>query len=238
MPLTPFDENSPPNNASVSGGAAAIRNLTLLIKTFLTVSFDMTTGLLNPAVIPNKVTTPYGVAGSVYTSTGPSGTPSWVVPGTLVTGMIAMYGLGSPPAGFLNCDGSTPLIATYPTLGALLGTTYGGNGTTTFGLPDLRGRTPVGIGTGTGGGATAWTLNRQVGEETHVISLAEMAAHTHTTQGNYGSGGEGGGDNPLYYDAAQAPVTLQAWPATGSAGSNTAHNNLQPSIGINFVIKT
>lgn len=238
MALTPFDENTPPDNEAVSNGASRIRNLTLLIKTFLTVSFDMTTGLLKPSAVPNGVTVPYGAAGSVYTSNGPAGTPAWITPGTLVTGMVVMYGLGSPPGGFLNCDGSTPLISTYPTLAALLGTTYGGNGTTTFGLPDLRGRTPVGIGTGTGGGATAWTLNKQTGEETHTLSVAEMPAHTHTTQGQFGSGGEGGGDSPLYYDAAQAPLSLQAWPNTGSVGGGGVHNILQPSLGINFVIKT
>lgn len=70
-------------------------------------------------------------------------------------------------------------------------------------------------------GATDGTANAgtDAGNDEITLTTAQLPAHTHTTQGNYGSGGEGGSDNPLYYDSAQAPVSLQNWPATGSTGS-------------------
>lgn len=238
MPLTPFDPTVPADTDAVSGGAAAIRNLTQLIKDFLSVSFNMSTGAINAAAVPNGLPVG-GTTGQVLAKTsGVNYATNWVTPGTVTTGMIFMYSLGSPPVGYLSCDGSTPLIATYPTLAALLGTTYGGNGVTTFGLPDCRGRGPVGIGTGTAPGATAWTLGRLTGEETHTLTTPEIPAHTHGVSGNWGSGGETAGDNPLYYDDATGPVSIQVWPPTGSTGGGGAHNNLQPSIGLAFIIKT
>lgn len=238
MPLTPFDPTQPADNSAVSGGAAAIRSLTQLILSFLTVSFDLTTGLLKASAVPNGVTVPYGVPGSVYTSTGVATPPSWVVPGTLGLGMIIQYALGGPPAGFLNCDGSQPLIATYPALGAFLGTTYGGNGVTTFGLPDFRGRVPVGIGTGTGGAATAWTLNRQTGEETHTLTVAELASHTHPSFAAHGSSADNSDIGTLICTASTEDNGVQTFVGiVGASGGGGAHQNLQPSIGINFIIK-
>jgi microcystin-dependent protein len=97
------------------------------------------------------------------------------------TGTILEYGGSSAPTGFLMCIGGTQLISAYPALYAVLGTTYGGDGSTTFGIPDKRGRVSIGAGQGTGltnrtlgqGTGAAW------GEETHVLLLAELASHTH-----------------------------------------------------------
>jgi microcystin-dependent protein len=240
MPLTPFDPTVPPDNEAVSAGASRIRNLTQLIINFLSVSFNMTTGVLNPGAVPNGLPTPYGAAGNTLVSTGSVTPPVWQAPGVLITGMIVQWPSATPPGGWLNCDGSTPLIATYPALAAFLGTTFGGNGSTTFGLPDFRGRVPVGLGTGTGGGATTWTLAETIGEETHTLATTEMPAHAHTEQdstsgwsrysGQHQNGTQPAGIYPV--------VTGAAGSQSGSAGGGLAHNNLQPSLGIGFVIKT
>lgn len=235
MPLTPFDPTYPADNSQVSGGAAAIRNLTQLIVNFLTVSFDMTTGLLKPSAVPNGLPTPYGTAGQVLTSTGAATTPIWATPGTLTTGMQIMWPTAVAPAGWLSCDGSTPLIATYPALATLLGTTFGGDGATTFGLPDLRGRVPVGIGTGTAPDATAWTINEQTGAETHVLVTAELASHVHSFTWAQYSGQHQNGTQPA---GIYPVVTGVGSTNSATAGSDTAHNNLQPSIGLSFIIKT
>jgi microcystin-dependent protein len=97
------------------------------------------------------------------------------------TGTILEYGGSSAPTGFLMCIGGTQLISAYPALYAVLGTTYGGDGSITFGIPDKRGRVSIGAGQGTGltnrtlgqGTGAAW------GEETHVLLLAELASHSH-----------------------------------------------------------
>lgn len=239
MALVPFDPTQPTDNTPVTGGASAIRNLIQQIINFLSVSFNMTTGVLNPAAVPNGLPTPYGTAGNTLVSTGAATPPVWQAPGNLITGMMAMWPSATPPGGWLNCDGSTPLIATYPALAAFLGTTFGGNGSTTFGLPDLRGRVPVGLGTGTGGGATAWTLGETVGEETHLLALTEVPAHNHTEQDSISGWSRFSGQHQNGVQAAgiYPVVTGAAGVQSGNAGGGGVHNNLQPSIGIGFIIK-
>lgn len=234
MPLTPFDPTQPADNNAVSAGAAAIRALTQLIVNFLSVSFDMTTGKLLPAQVPNGLPTPYGTAGQTLVSTGAATAPAWQTPGNLISGFIVEWPTAVAPSGWLNCDGSTPLIATYPALAAILGTTYGGNGSTTFGIPDKRGRVSVGIGTGTAPDATAWTLGRVVGEETHTLVLTETPAHTHSLPWAQYSGQHQNGAQPA---GVYPVVTGIGNTATTSIGGSTAHNNLPPSLGMNFIIK-
>jgi microcystin-dependent protein len=218
MSLTPFDPTQPLDNATIASWPATFRAFVQQIIDFLTVSFNLTDGTLKSTAIPNPVTTPYGAAGTVYTSAGVSTPPTWATPATLIPGMIVDYGASAAPTGWLICDGSTPLIATYPALAALFGTTYGGNGTTTFGLPDFRGRVSVGLGTGSASGATAWTLGRSTGAETHVIATSELPTLSHG--GNTVPSGTG------------APVST-TYGATG-----TAMSLLQPSLGMNKIVKT
>lgn len=145
----------------------------------------------------------------------------------LPPGMMMLYGAASPPTGWLACDGSAVSRTTYSALFAIIGTTFGaGDGSTTFNLPDLRGRTP--IGSGTGSGLTARTLGATHGAETHVLSTAEMPAHTHT----YNSVNTGSGV------AAGSGMTGTFSNTTGSTGGGGAHNNMQPSLVVNFIIKT
>jgi len=146
-----------------------------------------------------------------------------------ITGEIRMWSTASAPTGWLIANADAVSRTTYAALFAVVGTAYGvGDGSTTFNLPDFRGRTPIGAGTGDATDATAHALADKEGTETHTLITAEMPAHTHT----YGFTANAVG-------AGTAPGTSSAFTEgnTGSAGSGAAHNNLQPSLTINFIIK-
>src|SRR5215204_6703487 len=97
-------------------------------------------------------------------------------------GMIQTFGFNFAPRGWAMCDGSIMSIAQNTALFSLLGTTYGGNGQTTYALPDLRGRVPV--GTGQGPGLPSIILGEVSGEPTHTLITTEMPAHQHLISGN------------------------------------------------------
>lgn len=130
-------------------------------------------------------------------------------------------------AGWLLCDGAPVSRATYAALFAAIGTVYGaGNGTTTFALPDLRGRVPIAVGTATGAaGATAHTLGQKGGEETHVIAATELPAVTGSNQSMNTLLGWLSGNQPV------PGVDLYR-------GSGAAHNNMPPYLAVNWLIKT
>ena len=95
------------------------------------------------------------------------------------TGVIRFFAGSTAPNGWLVCDGSTVSRSAYSDLFKIIGTTYGsGNSNTTFTLPDMRGRCPIGVGTGTS--LTARTLGSNVGAETATLSEANLPSHTHT----------------------------------------------------------
>jgi microcystin-dependent protein len=102
-------------------------------------------------------------------------------------GVITQYVGTAAPAGWRLCDGGeyNAADATYARLWAAIGTTYGGSGINAFRVPDLRGRVPVGYGAGAG--LTARTLNDKAGTETHALTIAELAAHTHGIDHDHGS---------------------------------------------------
>jgi microcystin-dependent protein len=163
----------------------------------------------------------------------PTGTTLTAVTGSatiLPAGLIFPYAGSSIPTGWITCDGSSLLRAgTYAALFAAIGTTWGFADGTHFNVPDFRGRTL--IGDGTGAGLTARTLAGSGGEETHQLTTAELASHTHLmqSQGNTGGatvaqGTQGGG----------SVVSLNQ--QTGSAGSDTAHNNMQPYKVVKYII--
>ena len=167
-------------------------------------------------------------------------------PNTIITpfptASIVMYSGAAAPTSWFLCDGAAVSRTTYSALFAIISTTYGaGDGATTFNVPDMRGRVPVGVGTGTGGGATGTGLptggsaltavarGTWKGEETHLLTTAELASHTHQMFAN--GGGSVGGSGTASGSAGGGVVN------TGAAGSDTAHNNIQPIMGINFIIK-
>lgn len=108
---------------------------------------------------------------------------------------------------------------------------YGkGDGSTTFNLPDLRGYTPYGQKTSDANFDIQNVPNTYVGEKTHQLTTAELASHTHNMGGSFqGPGGNSGGGTPLYNSGSSAN--------TGSAGSDTAHNNMPPYVVVRFIIR-
>lgn len=151
------------------------------------------------------------------------------VPGAITTGFVSLWPTGPAPTGWLLCDGSAVSRATYADLFAAIGTTYGvGDGATTFNVPDTRGRAVAGAGTGSG--LTARSLGQQMGAEDHQLTLPELPAHTHNTAKSRSTLSATAG--------AAGGVSVTGSDPTGSAGSDTAHNNMQPSLVLNWIIKT
>ncbi len=163
---------------------------------------------------------------------------------TVPTGSIHMYAGSSAPTGWLLCDGTSYTRATYLGLFNVIGSTFGSADGSHFNVPDMRGRAPVGVGTGAGGGAsgtgvvtggsalTARALSAWTGEETHVLTTTEMPSHTHTVP--VGAGGGNDNTRASYLSSATGPLTTPS----GSAGSDGAHNTMQPILTVNFIIKT
>lgn len=143
------------------------------------------------------------------------------------------------PRGWAFCDGQILPISQNQSLYSLLGTTYGGDGRTSFALPDLRGRVPIHVGSSNG---SNHVLGQKGGEETHTLNAAEMPQHTHPLQA---STDENGVITINGNVLARAPQALYASPPTdtplqsasiASVGGGQAHNNMQPTLVLNFCI--
>lgn len=211
-------------------------------------------------------------------------------------GEITMAGMDTPPSGWLKCDGSAVSRSTYSDLFAAIGTTYGvGNGSTTFNLPDLQARFPLGIGTGDAG---TFAVGDEQGEHEVTLTSSQMPAHTHTGPSHthtgpnhrHGAGSldigndththnlgygldsdtdhhHGNSQNypaaaPSGYGSVGASTLANGYDthdhtisgntayagtgdtgaagtgATGSTGGGSAHNNMPPSLALNFIIFT
>lgn len=137
----------------------------------------------------------------------------------------------TPPPGWLICDGSEVSRGTYAELFLAIGTTYGeGDGSTTFNIPNLKGKVVVGIDeSDTDFNATGKTG----GEKTHILTISEMPSHTHSFIDRYVGGGSKWGST----SAAQYAETSDSY-TTDSAGGGSAHNNLQPYMALNYIIYT
>lgn len=143
--------------------------------------------------------------------------------------IIAFAGATSPDSRWLVCDGSSIAIATYPDLYNVIGTTYGAPGAGLFSLPDMRGRSLAGTGTGTG--LTAVTLAQQYGEESHVLTTGEIPAHSHTYIPPVLNVDM---ETPGVPDLIAAGVGIPT--NTGDTGGNGAHNTVGPRLGITYLI--
>jgi len=181
-------------------------------------------------------------------SQGPAGTDASIPSGTI----MAFPG-DTAPTGWYLCDGAALSRTVDATLFAIIQIKYGGgDGVTTFNLPDLRGR--VMVGAGTGAGLSARTLGQAFGQETHTLTVAEMPSHSHSGQTggvNVGASsgpvyldyvGSGGGFSGFQYvggfpgannefNAHQHSVT------TAAVGGDGPHNVMQPSLVVNYIIK-
>lgn len=149
-------------------------------------------------------------------------------------GTIAAHGGSAAPAGWVLCDGSSLLRASYPDLFTAIGTVWGSSSGTTFNVPDLRGRAPIGAGTGVG--LSARTLASSGGEETHVLTTGEIPSHTHTQVVT----ADTGGGTALRQDYDIDVVNGGSFPqgvSTGGTGGGGAHNNMQPWRAVNYIIK-
>jgi microcystin-dependent protein len=172
-------------------------------------------------------------------------------------GDITIRAKQTPSSGTIECDGSIQLIADYPDLYALIGVVFGGNGITTFGLPDLKGRVPVGLGASD---STAWTLGLEAGVS---VATAPLPSHQHDMQHNHIFRilplGVGGGTRYIFGESLNGNITTVT-PAgvsssdpneaiqgvvnasgggtsTGASGIGGTHTNIQPSIGLAFYIR-
>lgn len=150
-------------------------------------------------------------------------------------GEIRIFAVAQAPKGWALCNGQFLPINQNQGLFSLLGTTFGGNGQTTFQLPDLRGRTPI----HTGGGHT---LGEEAGSESVTLSVSQLPTHTHTFNVNTGIGTA---TTPAGAVLAKAPTNTYGPPnnlkamnaaASGNVGGNQPHTNMMPSLTLSFCI--
>ncbi len=150
-------------------------------------------------------------------------------------GEIRLMSFVEPPKGWAQCSGQLLPINTNQALFALLGTTYGGNGTTNFALPDLRGRVPIHR-------SQSHIQGERAGEQAHTLTLSELPQHTHRVRASSAATGGtatpagkflGGGNN--VYRNGGASTTLSGETVTNAGGSQ-AHLNMQPFLTLNFCI--
>ena len=184
-----------------------------------------------------------GTSGQVMTSAGSGNTPTWEnkVDGVLA-GFIQMYGAASAPTGWLLCDGSAVSRSTYATLFALIGTTYGaGDGSTTFNVPDMRDKFPVGSGSTYALNATGGSADSTLPSHTHTATVTD-SGHSHNLSNTGGSGSSGGGnlsiDSAISGTLTTASATTGITVANSTEGTSATNTNLPPYRGINFIIKT
>ncbi len=161
---------------------------------------------------------------------------------TSFPGVVLPYAGSTAPLGWLLCHGQAVSRTTFASLFGITGTTYGtGDGSTTFNVPDLRGRVAGGkddMGgsaasrlTSGGSGVNGASLGASGGAQTHTLTAAQMPAHSHGFIG--GSNAAGSGTVGAAGQSANAYLLN-----TVNAGSDAAHNNTQPTIVLNYIIKT
>lgn len=157
-------------------------------------------------------------------------------------GQIGIFAFNFAPKNWAVCNGQTLPIAQNAALFSILGTTYGGNGTTTFQLPNLQSRTP--IAQGNGSGLTPRALGEVGGQENHTLLLTELPLHTHTLQATTAAATTGlpAGNAlatpakiPLYRAGASTTVTLDPT-SLGANSGGQPHSNIQPYAVVNFCI--
>src|SRR5215469_5462331 len=149
-------------------------------------------------------------------------------------GELKIISWNFPPKGWAFCNGTLLPINQNQALFSILGTTYGGDGRTTFGLPNLQGRTPMHIGNGI-------VLGEMGGETQHTLNISELPAHTHvpnatsTTSNSATPGGNTWG-NARMASYSASPNNAMSPSAVGVTGGNQPHENMQPYLVLNIII--
>jgi prepilin-type N-terminal cleavage/methylation domain-containing protein len=228
--INPFGVNA--STPSTYNYNASSTGSTFIVSTFVPITAE--------PIIQNLLPTNWVTGNNVFSSV--------VVPGAssvMPTGSLLPWASNNLPSGFLWCNGQTVSITSYPGLYAVIGTTYGGNGINTFALPDIMGRTIVGVnvmgGANSANRITQWssapaTVGGTFGEDAHRQTVAQMAPHTHSfASWDYVKGFSG--------NSTSSPRDPQGG-TTGSAGGNgdgsglgTPSNVVQPSIALGYIIK-
>jgi len=161
-------------------------------------------------------------------------------------GEVTMFAGNFAPRGWALCDGQLLPISQYQSLFSILGTTYGGDGRTTFALPDLRGRTPIHVGRGPG--LSDYRLGQKGGVETVTLTTNQIPAHQHAADFKLNTANAAGdtknaqdnafGAKEIYTTSAPA-TAMNAGTITGNIGNTgggQAHENRPPYLGINYII--
>jgi microcystin-dependent protein len=163
------------------------------------------------------------------------------MPQTPFLGEIFASAFNFPPVGYAYCDGTLLPIAQNTALFSLLGTTFGGDGRVTFGLPDLRSRVPIMFGQGTG--LTPYNLGDRGGVENVTLTLTEMPQHSHEVFADSGNGSSTSPGGAVPAKSSQADKVYGApngTPMNGGmiapSGGNLPHENRQPFLALNYYI--
>ena len=165
---------------------------------------------------------------------------------------VRMFAGNFAPRGWQLCNGQLLSIAQWTAVFALVGTTYGGNGQTTFGMPDFRGRIAVGAQNAQGPGLPIYQLGEMAGTPTTTLIVTNLPIHNHTLSGTVSmvanAGTDGQTDDPtgrrlagdnIFTSFTNEPATMAPFQSSlvvGISGSNAPFNNMPPYLGMNYII--
>jgi microcystin-dependent protein len=158
-----------------------------------------------------------------------------------LVGQIFIFAGNFAPSGYQFCNGQLLAISQNQALFAILGTTYGGDGQNTFGLPDLRGR--AAIGTGQGPGLSSYNLGQSAGSQNTSLTSANLPSHSHAINAVAATGNSDSpngtllamGTKPDLYSGSGGTTTMNA-SMVNAAGSGTPFGHLRPYLGVSFII--
>lgn len=158
-------------------------------------------------------------------------------------GEIRLFGFSRVPTGWLACDGSLQPISEYNALFSLIGTTYGGDGQTTFAMPDLRGQIP--LNNGNGSGLTPRVIGESGGSESVTLLPTQLPGHSHSMTATTATanattpGGELGaltGDTMYVTDLTGAGAVVMSSSSTSATGGTLPHDNLMPTLTVQYCV--
>src|SRR5262245_51193510 len=156
-------------------------------------------------------------------------------------GEIRIFAGNFAPAGWMFCSGQLLPISEYETLFILIGTTYGGDGESTFALPDLQGRLPIHQGTRPGG--STYQMGETGGVEEVTLTVNQIPAHIHAVLASTDTAGDTQATGKILANSATALMYFEDVPATplspnaiAPAGGSQPHTNFQPYLCVNFII--
>jgi microcystin-dependent protein len=155
-------------------------------------------------------------------------------------GEIRMFGGNFAPAGWAFCDGRLLAISEFETLFNLIGTTYGGDGQSTFGLPDLQGRIPIHQGTVLG---QTFNIGEKSGVESVTLTITQLPSHAHNLAVTTATGGQNAPQNNLLASSGSVNMYFQGTPASpmnansiSPTGGNQPHDNMMPFLVVSYII--